>query len=135
MVTRADVAEVDAKLLQFVEQQRGKRPILIDSHPVTKETFGFRITPFSNAELRALAPDVILCLYLDGAQVAARIKASPMGRPLPTQFELDLHNHLQASVAVQYALVLDKPVYLLDSSVGESALVQSALERTGLRPG
>jgi adenylate kinase len=132
LVTRADVAEVDARLLQFVAQQRGERPILIDSHPVTKEAFGFRIAPFTSSELSALAPDVILCLYLDSAEVAVRIKVAPMGRPLPTPFELDLHNHLQANIAVQYGLLLNRPVYLLNSAVGEAALAEAALECTGL---
>lgn len=132
LVTRDDVVAVDAQLRAFVTQQRQTQPIVIDSHPVTKEAFGFRVTPFTQAELRALSPDVILCLYLDSSQVAARIRADPMGRPLPSPFELDLHTHLQTSVAVQYGLILDRPVYLLDSSVGEAALVEAALKRAGL---
>ena len=37
VVTPADVEEVDRSLLQFVEENRSHRSILIDSHPVTKE--------------------------------------------------------------------------------------------------
>lgn len=48
LVTRDDVAAVDAKLRSFVGQQRTAQPIVIDSHPVTKESFGFRVTPFCN---------------------------------------------------------------------------------------
>lgn len=133
LVTREDVSAVDAQLIQLVRTRRGQVPILIDSHAVTKESYGFRVTPFTMAELRTLAPDIILCLYADGECVAARIKANPMGRPLPSIFELDLHTQLQATVAVQYALQLDRPVYLLDASAGEEVLVDVVLDRIGAR--
>jgi len=132
LVTREDVDVVDCKLVDFVAQHRTAQPIVIDSHAVTKEGYGFRVTPFKQAELRAVSPDVILCLYLASDKVTARIEADPMGRPLLSSFELDLHTHLQASMAVQYGLMLDKPVYLLDSSVGAAALVDVALKRSGL---
>lgn len=134
LVTREDVSAVDAQLIQLVRTRRGQVPILIDSHAVTKESFGFRVTPFTKAELATLSPDIILCLYADGESVAARIKANPMGRPLPSIFELDLHTHLQTTVAMQYALQLDRPIYFLDASAGEEALVDAVLDRMGAGP-
>lgn len=129
LITREDVSAVDAQLLELVQTRRGQVPILIDSHAVTKESFGFRITPFTTSELATLAPDMILCLYADSGHVSARIETNPMGRPLLPLFELDLHTHLQTTVAVQYALQLNRPLYLLDSAKGEEELVEAAVER------
>lgn len=47
VITREDVMAVDAKLIDEVNAKRGTHDILIDSHPVTKESFGFRVTPFT----------------------------------------------------------------------------------------
>src|SRR5437016_5175110 len=37
LVTRDDVTAVDAQLRAFVAERRATQPIVIDSHPVTKE--------------------------------------------------------------------------------------------------
>lgn len=130
IVTKEDVMAVDEMLVDLVAQQRkSDHPIVIDSHAVTKEHFGFRVTPFSIEAIQLLAPDVILCLYLDSRVAHARIENDPMGRPLPSHAELELHCQLQANVAVQYGIILGKPVYLLDSSVTEGELLTQALER------
>ncbi len=58
-------------------RQRSKKEggnLVVDSHPVTIETFGFRVTPFAKAQLHDLAPDVIVCLYADGQTLSDRIK-------------------------------------------------------------
>lgn len=133
IVTKEDVIAVDEMLIDLVAQQRkSSHSIVIDSHAVTKEHFGFRVTPFSLTALKLLAPDVILCLYLDSQIARARIRGNPMGRPLPSQTELELHCQLQAYVAVQYGIILGRPVYMLDSSVTEDELLTRALERLKL---
>jgi transposase len=39
----ADIAHLDDRLLAFVEENRRRRPVLIDSHPVTKGQYGYRV--------------------------------------------------------------------------------------------
>src|SRR5829696_682665 len=47
VVTPEDITEVDRALVAFVAEHRESRSIVIDSHAVTKEEYGYRITPFS----------------------------------------------------------------------------------------
>ncbi len=61
LITLEDVAAVDEALLDFVDGQRSQRHIVIDSHPVTKEEWGYRITPFSFEQFARLHPDEIWC--------------------------------------------------------------------------
>lgn len=56
VVTPADIVEVDKLLLEFIEEHRHENPIIIDSHPVTKESYGFRITAFSVEQIVRLNP-------------------------------------------------------------------------------
>jgi adenylate kinase len=56
LITPEDIAAVDQKLLSFVQERRGRINVIIDSHPVTKENYGFRVTTFSLDQLKALAP-------------------------------------------------------------------------------
>ena len=123
VVTAQDVIDLDKQLIETVRSERSRRPVLIDSHAVTKEAYGFRVTAFSVAALQALDPDVIICLYASSAVVLDRIRRHPSGRPTVTEFEADFHTHGQVALAIQYGVILGKPVYLVDSAASEDDLV------------
>jgi adenylate kinase len=110
-----DIRLMDQTLLTFVATQRRQSHVLIDTHAVTKEAFGFRITAFSLEEITSLAPTLICVLYTQPDVVVSRITNSPGGRPRPTEWEASYHASLQAMVAVAYATRLGVPVYLFDS--------------------
>ena len=122
VITREDVIAVDAKLVDEVNAKRGTYDILIDSHPVTKEKYGFRITPFAAEQVKALAPDAIVCLYASPEVLHERIRRVPDGRPLPSIFELKLHVQLQATVATQYSIETGSSCYLIDSGINQADL-------------
>lgn len=125
LITREDVEAVDLWLIEQIRLNRINRHIIIDSHPVTKENYGFRVTAFSPEQLRQLDPDLIICLYVAPDVTRKRITADAAGRPLPTDFELGLHADLQTSLSTQYAFVLGKPCYLLDSSIALDDLAKN----------
>jgi adenylate kinase len=128
-ITKEDVDAVDQMLVEHVARYRDQKHIIIDSHPVTKEDFGFRITGFSLSRLMELAPDVVVCLYANPDVIYGRIKTAPAGRPLPSPYEIALHNSLQMGVASQYAISLGKPVYLLDSGIDKDRLTEVFMDR------
>lgn len=130
VVTSEDVRAVDGKLIERILSNRSYRDIIVDSHPVTKEAYGFRISPFSRERLCDLSPDAILCLYASPEFLATRIREDADGRPLPTLFELGMHVHLQATVASEYAVALGKTCYLLNSEVDIDELVERAIQVT-----
>ena len=115
LVTPMDVEAVDQSLTEFVSERRSSHNIIVDSHPVTKEVFGFRITPFSFEQLAKLAPDEIWVLYASPKSTIARIVADPAGRPVVSEEEARLHTFLQASVAATYAISLGRAAHLFDT--------------------
>jgi adenylate kinase len=123
IVTAKHVEEVDDLLFQEVMHTRSADThLLIDSHPVTKEFYGFRVTPFSAERLQALAIDTFICLYAAPDVLAERIRKNAQGRPLPTEFELSVHVQLQASVVAQYSVLAGRPCHLVDSNIAPEEL-------------
>lgn len=131
-ITRDDVNEVDKQLLKLVKSQRKNKNIIIDSHPVTIEHFGFRITPFSKQQLIDLAPEVIVCLYADASVIARRIEKNAAGRPLPSIESLNFHMMLQSQIATQYAFEIGASIYFLNANCDPEVLRGRFLEVTKL---
>ncbi|MCP4564151.1 MAG: AAA family ATPase [Bosea sp.] len=129
VVTPDDIAEQDRQLLAFVEGNRGAHPILIDSHPVTKEQYGYRVTAFSGDQIQKLAPDEIWVFYVSPDETQRRIERAAGGRPMVTEEEARLHTTLQASVAATYGILAFAPVYLFDTSVDRDELLERLRER------
>lgn len=131
--TAEDVQAVDRLLLQFVADERERSPVLIDTHAVTKEPYGFRITAYSLADIAALRPTMIIVLYTAPEVALARIGQEAGGRPPITPWEAGFHTSLQASVAVAYATALGVPVYLLDGDRPTAALAEELAARVARR--
>ena len=124
VVSPEDVRAVDKKLIKGVAATRQRHHVLIDSHAVTKELFGFRLTAFSIPMLRSLEPTRICMLFTDSASVINRIRRDPKGRPTITPFEADFHCFAQMSVAVAYGIQLGVPVHFYDVSTGNENAFQ-----------
>ncbi|SOB80704.1 adenylate kinase [Sphingomonas guangdongensis] len=125
LAVAAAVDRVDDALLEFVGERRGRGHVVIDSHPVTREHHGFRITAFSHDRFRLLAPDEIWCFYTAPEVAVARIAADPRGRPMVDVETARMHTMLQASVAATYGIVAGCPVYLFDTDRDQESLVRS----------
>jgi adenylate kinase len=123
IVTPEDVVEVDLQLLTFVHKNRSDHHVIIDSHPVTKESYGYRITPFSLEQFASLAPDEIWVLYASPEDTLKRIANDAGGRPMITREEALAHTFLQASVAATYGASLGCPSYMFDTAAPREELV------------
>jgi adenylate kinase len=134
VVTPQDVAAVDRQLTEFVDSERERSHVLIDSHPVTKERYGFRVTAYSLEGIRRLAPTMVCMLYTPPAVALERIGAAPDGRPMISEFEAQFHTELQASVAATYAVGLGVPMYLIDSSRSLAEVAGELARRFGAGP-
>lgn len=129
VVTPEDVAAVDEELLQFVHNERTAKHVIIDSHAVTKESYGFRVTPYSLQKFAELSPSHIWVLYTMPDVALTRIERSPQGRPSITEEEARFHTSLQASVAVTYGMSLGIPIYFFDSDRPLDRLVEDLATR------
>ena len=123
VVTHEDVVEVDRALLAFVDGNRAECHVLIDSHAVTKERYGYRITPLSLEQLTRLAPDEVWVLYASPEETRRRITTDNGGRPLISEEEAMMHTTMQASVAATYGVAVGRPVHIFDTSVPRDELV------------
>ncbi|OBP72347.1 hypothetical protein BAE42_16180 [Mesorhizobium loti] len=129
LVTPQDVAEVDKLLATFVDNHRSTRPIIIDSHPVTKEVYGYRITAFSFEQIARLKPDEIWVVFASPEETRKRIANDPGGRPMISDEEARMHTGLQASVATTYGIITGSPVYLFDTGLPRETLIERMLGR------
>jgi adenylate kinase len=134
VVRPEDVEAVDRELLDFVAAERTRSHVLVDSHAVTKESYGFRITAFHIDGIRRLAPTRICMLYTPPEVAMRRIEEDAAGRPTISTWEAQFHTDLQASVAATYAVGLGVPMYLIDSSSPLDSVV-AQLARHFDRPG
>ena len=129
IITEEDVKIVDNQLIEIINENRRKRNIIIDSHPVTKEIYGFRITAFSLDKLKKVSPSKIFVLFANPEITINRIQKESKGRPIINQFEANMHTNLQASVGVMYAIYLGVPIYYLDSNKNIEILASEIISR------
>jgi adenylate kinase len=125
IIQASDVETVDRQLIKTVRRIRKASHVIIDSHAVTKEPFGYRVTPFSGTQLRALQPTMIAMIYAEAGEIAQRISRASGGRPSVTVFQADFHTFLQAQIALAYGLQLGLPVYVFDATKS----VEPAIEK------
>lgn len=116
IITPEIISAVDHSLIKNVSTTRRSHHVLIDSHPMTKEDFGFRVTAFGVPFLRKLKPDRICMLFTSPETVMERIKRKSEGRPTIDEFEANFHCFGQESIAICYGIQLGVPVYFYDSS-------------------
>lgn len=131
-ITPEDVQGLDAELADLAVRRRGMGPMIIDSHAVTKEEYGFRVTAFDTATLSSVKPDCIVCLYTSPEVACRRIASDPRGRPQISDIEAGMHTQLQCSVAAQYGVLIGKPVYLVDSSQPLERVVETVAAKARL---
>jgi adenylate kinase len=131
IVTPADIAAIDEELIEFVAENRGKKHILIGSHPVTREDYGFRCTAFSHDQILAINPNEIWVLYANPSETVERIKSRSGGRKTVNEEEAQMHTFLQSSVALSYGISVGCPVYFFESNSDQNFLIERLHQRLG----
>ncbi|WP_256889618.1 ATP-binding protein [Acidomonas methanolica] len=129
MATPADINALDDQLLAWIRHNRQTGHSVVDSHSVTKEEYGFRVTAFSAERFRQLAPDEIWLFYVEPEITSERIARNAAGRPMISLEEARIHNASQASVACTYGVVSGCPVYMFDTNVDQEKLVDRLARR------
>jgi adenylate kinase len=116
VITPADVLAVDEWVIEQLPTWRSESNIIIDSHSVTKESFGFRVTPYSAQQLARIGFDMIVVLVADPAKLTLRIAANPQGRPGVNSFQSSFQVQLQAAIATLYAITCARPCFAVDTT-------------------
>lgn len=134
VITPEDVEATDSRLIESVEGARETKNVIVDSHPVTREEYGIRITSFSPKTLKQLSPDKVFCLYANPEVLVSRIAGAPGGRRIANQWDVQYEITLQASIAAQYAFQVGVACYLLDSTASLDSLLAIFLQKANLDP-
>ncbi len=125
----SDIEELDEQLLEWSATSRLLGHTVIDSHPVTKEDYGFRVTAFSFEKFKQLRPDEIWLFYVAPEVTVERIAQNAAGRPTITLEEAAIHSAAQASVACTFGIAVGCPVYMFDTDVDRETLIDRLAKR------
>jgi adenylate kinase len=104
---------VNEKAISTCEQHRKSESVIIDTHAVTTENTGFRITPMSFEQIGRLKPDIFVCLTAQPTVRQARVRAASNGRPSLTEEQLRTQGLLQESLVVTYSAAIGRPAYFM----------------------
>lgn len=113
------VDQVNERAIATCEQSRDTNSVVIDTHAVTTEATGFRITPLSVVQMMRLNPDILVCLTAQPRIRAARVKAAALGRPSLTEEQLRTQALLQESLVVSYSAATGTPAYFMRNETDE----------------
>lgn len=116
IITPQDVRAADSAFIESLPALRRQTNVLIDSHAVTRESYGYRITHYSIDELRRISFDAIVITYCRPDTWLERRSRNPQGRPELSPFEVQTQMALQEAVGINYAIACGCPCYVLDTT-------------------
>jgi adenylate kinase len=125
IITPADVAAVDDFLISHAADLRRTHPVVVASHPATRENDGFRVIMFSPQLLAQLKPSAICMLVCSPETIAHRVEKNAEGRPSDSLHQTQTHATIQVAVATNYAFSLGVPAYFLESDGDATRVVPS----------
>ena len=130
-ISDEDVRNTDEALQLFIQEYRNKYHVVIDSHAVSKESYGFRSEPFGLGELQRANFSRIVCLYCEPNIIVERTKNNPEGRPSLTIQEAEFYQDFQSSVAITYSTILGVPLHFINSNANPNNVVKMFLNIIG----
>ncbi|OYU55690.1 MAG: hypothetical protein CFE25_00075 [Chitinophagaceae bacterium BSSC1] len=130
-ISDKDVRNTDEALQLFIKEFRNEYNVVIDSHAVSKESYGFRSEPFALGQLQRANFSRIVCLYCEPNVIVERTKNNPEGRPALTIKEAEFYQSLQSSVAITYSTILGVPLHFINSNTNPDDVLKKFLSIVG----
>ncbi|WP_196802841.1 ATP-binding protein [Cryocola sp. 340MFSha3.1] len=129
VISPEDVVRADEHVREAIGDMSGD--VVVDSHVVTRELYGFRAIPFDPPTLRAMRFTHVVCLLVPGAVIHDRIARESGGRPLLTPDQFDQHSALQSSFAVAYSHTAGVPAAFLEANLPVEDVVATIAKFVG----
>jgi len=126
-ISTVDVIEADKYVQQVITETSGTTNLVVDSHALTSEDYGFRAVPFSAQQWQSLPFTRIVCLWAPSSVIRARVESDAGGRPLLTDEEFDMHAQLQSALALAYAHTAGLPIAFINSDSPLDSVVDAVL--------
>jgi len=129
VISPEDVASTDDWVVAEIARLRLATHIIIDSHALTREAYGFRAVAFSQRRLQDLKLDAVLILRCDPDVLIARVARDPQGRrDLTVELAREIQT-LQAALCLTYGVACGCPVFVIDTTaLSEGDVADSALQ-------
>lgn len=122
------IVSLDDLVVQQIEESATNH-VILESHAVTIEKYGYRATPFSEDTLKRLHPDLILVLYDKPVNLQYRILSDAQGRQLQDTDAIAYGQSLQASLALHYSVLLGSEICFLDVGKGPDYIAQWIMDK------
>ncbi|HZR82560.1 MAG TPA: AAA family ATPase [Candidatus Binatia bacterium] len=132
LVTEAVLEHATRQLVAMCASSARRVVVIVDSHAVSQDQFGFRSTPDGPSYFKALRYDAIVQLVLPGQEILDRTPVGTGGRQARSGVDLDFHSSLQLMVSTFYAAMSECPLFVVsaDGAVSEvAARVDGVLTR------
>ncbi len=127
LVTKQVLKSATALLAALVDRATDHEWLLIDSHAVSQDWYGYRATPDGSDYFAIFTYAAVVQLFAESTVVLERGAASTSGRYASTPGQLDLHFQLQAAVSISYGAQSACPVFFVDAA-GEVADVAATVD-------
>jgi adenylate kinase len=136
VITSADVSDTDEWVIAEMARLRIDSDVLIDSHALTREEYGFRAIPYSSRQLVTIGLDAVIALRCDPEALIARVAVDPGGRrALSVELAREIQT-LQESLCLTYAVACACTAFVIDTTERAPAEVRdialSILKRIGV---
>lgn len=136
VVEPLDVATLDDWVISEMNRLRQDSNVLVDSHALTREAYGFRAIPYSTPQLAALRLDAVITLRCDPDILIARVAKAPGGRrPLTLELAREIQI-LQQALGLQYCVACACPFFVIDTTAldppGVAGAVVPILDSVGV---
>lgn len=115
LITPNDIGDVDQHVLEKIQSSTASR-IVLESHALTFEPYGYRATPFSLSVLNLINPSIIVCLYSEATVIRNRTIQIQQGRQFRSVEDISVGQYLQMSLALQYAVQTNTAAYFIDTN-------------------
>jgi adenylate kinase len=116
VISATDVASTDEWVIGEVAQLRTSTDVIIDSHALTREQYGFRAIPYTTHQLESLKFDAVLALRCDPDELIARVTADRGGRrELSVELAREIQT-LQEALCLHYAVACACPAFIIDTT-------------------
>jgi adenylate kinase len=126
VTTAADLSRAAADLASLAAAARdGNGCLLVESHAVARETFGWQAHPDSPSLLAVYAYDTLIHLDAPSQLILSRTRSDGGGRLARHERDITVLADMQMAVSVNYAATLGVPLNVIDASGPVAGIVTS----------
>ena len=129
VITPEDVSNTDEWVAAEIGRLRATCDVIIDSHALTREDYGFRAIPYTVHQLNEIQFDAIIALRCDPEILITRVAADPKGRRgLTVELAREIQV-LQEALGLHYAVASGCTAFVIDASERTAAEVRALAVR------